>query len=56
MVHETLVTPKHAIEKIHWPIYHFTANRFTGYLKRPKIIETKELQAQMTKNILAGQF
>ena len=36
MVHETLVASKHAMQKIHWPIYHFTANRLGSYLEKTK--------------------
>lgn len=36
IIHETLAAPKHAMEKIHWPLYHLTANRFHNYLKKTK--------------------
>ena len=49
MVHEALVTPKHAIEKIHWPIYHFTANRFAGYLEKTKDYRNKRASSSDDK-------
>ena len=45
---KTLVTPKH-VQKIHWPIYHFTANRFTGYLEKTKDYRNKRASSSDDK-------
>ena len=49
MLHETLMVPKHTMQKIHWPLYHLTANRFGNYLEKTKDYRNKRASSLADK-------
>lgn len=52
IIHETLSVPKHAMEKIHWPLYHFTANHLAGYLEKTKTYRNKRSSSLVGKKYI----
>ena len=49
IVHEILSAPKRAVQTIHWPIYHFTANQVGDYLKKTKDYRDKRASSLVGK-------